>query len=89
MRKNIVRKNQLITIEITDITSQGSGVGHYESMAIFVPLTAIGDIAQVKIVKVLKNYAYGIINKMIAPSTKRIEPDCPFLRNAVVAPFVI
>ena len=77
MRKNIVRKNQLITIEITDITSQGSGVGHYESMAIFVPLTAIGDIAQVKVVKVLKNYAYGIINKMIAPSTKRIEPDCP------------
>ncbi len=77
MKKNVVKKNQLITIEITDITSQGSGVGHYEGFAVFVPLTAIGDTVEVKIVKVQKNYAYGIINKMLIPSAKRIEPDCP------------
>ncbi|NMA80194.1 MAG: 23S rRNA (uracil(1939)-C(5))-methyltransferase RlmD [Clostridiales bacterium] len=73
----MIKKNQIIKIEITDITSQGSGVGHHENMAIFVPLTAIGDIVEVKIVKVLKSYAYGIINKILIPSSGRIEVDCP------------
>ena len=44
-----MQKNQEIILEITDITTEGSGVGKYEGMAIFVPLTAVGDTARVKI----------------------------------------
>ena len=61
---------------ITDITSEGNGVGRIDGMAVFVPLTAVGDTVAVKIVKVNKNYAYGIIDKILIPSKDRIESNC-------------
>ncbi|MBO7520508.1 MAG: 23S rRNA (uracil(1939)-C(5))-methyltransferase RlmD [Clostridia bacterium] len=74
-------KNQNVILEITDITAEGSGVGKYEGMAVFVPLTAAGDVIDAKIVKVKPNYAYGIIDKIIKPSKSRIEPDCPYFKK--------
>ena len=38
-----LRKNDLIDIDITGMTAQGAGVGHWEGMAVFTPLTAPGD----------------------------------------------
>lgn len=72
-----MQKNSEIILEITDITTEGSGVGRSEGMAVFVPLTAVGDKAKVKILKVKKTYAYGKLIELIAPSPQRIENDCP------------
>ena len=72
-----LKKNDLIELPITGMTAEGMGVGHFDGMAVFVPLTAPGDLAQVKIVKVLKNLAYGRLEKLLSPSPDRIEPDCP------------
>ena len=47
-----MQKNDEIILEITDVTAEGSGVGRYEGMAVFVPLTAVGDKAKVLILKV-------------------------------------
>ena len=74
-------KNQSVRIKITDITADGAGVGKYEGMAVFVPLTAAGDTIDAKIVKVKSNYAYGIIDKIITPSASRTEPDCPYFKQ--------
>lgn len=72
-----MQKNQEIILEITDVTNEGSGVGKYEGMAVFVPLTAVGDIAKVKILKVKKSYAYGKLTELISESENRIENNCP------------
>lgn len=72
-----VTKNQIISLEITGYTAEGSGVGHYQGMAVFVPLAAAGDRLQVKILKVAKSYAYGKIEKIISASGDRIPVDCP------------
>ena len=56
-----MQKNEIIDIEITDITTEGNGVGRYNGMAVFIPETAVGDVIEARIVKVLKNYAYGIV----------------------------
>lgn len=72
-----MQKNDIIKIEITDITTEGNGVGHFDTMAVFIPETAVGDIIEAKIVKVLKNYAFGIVDKILTPSEDRITPDCP------------
>ncbi len=72
-----MQKNEIIDIEITDITTEGNGVGRYNGMAVFIPETAVGDVIEARIVKVLKNYAYGIVNRIINPSADRIKPDCP------------
>ena len=74
----LLRKNDLVEMEITGMTAQGSGVGHWEGMAVFVPLTAPGDRAKVKILKVAKQYAYGKLEKLLSPSLQRVEPDCPY-----------
>ncbi len=70
-------KNQIIPLEITGYTAEGSGVGHYCGMAVFVPLAAAGDRLEVKILKVAKSYAFGKIEKIIAPSKDRVPADCP------------
>ncbi|MBR5372773.1 MAG: 23S rRNA (uracil(1939)-C(5))-methyltransferase RlmD [Oscillospiraceae bacterium] len=76
-----VKKNQLIPLEIEGMTAEGNGVGHFCGLAVFVPQTAVGDVLSVKIVKVQKNLAYGIIDRIITPSGSRIEPDCPQFRQ--------
>ena len=69
-------KNQVCTAEITGLTSEGSGVCRVDGMAVFVPGTAVGDIAEIKIVKVLKSYAFGIVERIVTPSDDRVENTC-------------
>ena len=73
-----MKKNETITLEITGMTAEGNGVGRSgDGMAVFVPLTAVGDIISCRIVKVTKSYAYGIIDRIITPSPDRAESGCP------------
>ena len=72
----MLKKNEVYRSEITDLTSEGSGVCHINGIAVFVPNTAIGDVLDVKVVKVLKNYSFGIIDKIITPSSDRICDNC-------------
>ncbi|MGN0467625.1 MAG: 23S rRNA (uracil(1939)-C(5))-methyltransferase RlmD [Acutalibacteraceae bacterium] len=71
-----LKKNDEITLEITALSSQGSGVGHYEKMAVFVEGAVTGDRLLIHIIKVKKSYAVGIIKKIIKPSKYRIPSDC-------------
>lgn len=70
-------KNQVVPLEITGYTAEGSGVGRYRGIAVFVPLAAAGDRLEVRILKVAKTFAYGKIEKIIAASKDRVPPDCP------------
>ncbi len=72
-----MNKNDLITLEITDITNEGFGFGKYNGMAVFVPFSAVGDKIEAKVLKVNKSYVYAKIEKMLLPSPDRIENDCP------------
>ena len=39
-----MKKNDIIEITVTDVSVDGSGIGKYNGMAVFVPLTALGDV---------------------------------------------
>lgn len=69
-------KNQIIPLSITALSSDGNGIGRYEGIAIFVPFSAVGDSLQIRITKVCKNYAFGIIDTIVLPSPDRIVSDC-------------
>ncbi len=73
----MLAKNDLIELEITDITNEGNGVGHYGGVAVFVAGTAVGDVINCKIVKVNKSYCYGIVSGFVKSSPYRIDDDCP------------
>ena len=72
----MINKNGLYEIEIKSLSSDGNGVGHIDGMAVFVPLCAVGDRLRVKIVKLQKSYAFGIIDEVLVPSPERIPIDC-------------
>ena len=71
-------KNQILTVEITDMTSEGEGVGKKDGFPFFVKDTIIGDKAQIRVTRVKKNYAYGRLEKVLTPSPFRVEPKCAF-----------
>ncbi|MBQ6885352.1 MAG: 23S rRNA (uracil(1939)-C(5))-methyltransferase RlmD [Clostridia bacterium] len=71
-----MRKNDIVELEITDITHEGSGVGRYEGQAVFVPLTAVGDKIKAHILKVKKNYAFAKCVEIIQASKHRTQIDC-------------
>ncbi len=71
-----IKKNDVINIDITDISSDGNGVGKKDGFAIFVPMTDIGDNIDVHIIKVTKNYAVGKIKSINKPSENRCENHC-------------
>ena len=72
-----LQKNQLLTLRIERLSNDGSGVAHSsEGEAVFVPGTAPGDEAQVRIVKDCGRYAFGILDKLLTPSPDRIPVDC-------------
>lgn len=72
-----LQKNKTYTVDITGITSDGNGVGRIEGFAVFVPDTAPGDTAEIKLVKTNKSYGYGKAERLVTASKSRIAPDCP------------
>lgn len=75
------KKNDLVTIEIRDISHEGEGIGKIDGYPFFVKDTVIGDKAQIRVTMVKKNYAYGRLEKVLEPSACRREPACPFHRQ--------
>ncbi len=71
-----LKKNDIVPLEITDMTGQGSGIGHIDGMAVFCPLTAPGDTINAHILKVKKNYAFAKTESVVTPSPMRTQPDC-------------
>ena len=73
-----LQKNQILTLHIERLSSDGSGVAHSaDGEAVFVPGTAPGDEARVRIVKDCGRYAFGILDELLTPSPDRIPVDCP------------
>lgn len=74
-------KNQDIQLHIDGVTSEGSGVGRFDGMAVFVAGAAAGDTVTAHIIKVKKTYAVGIVKDIVVPSPDRTDIDCPSFRS--------
>ena len=72
-----LQKNQVLTLQVERLSSDGSGVAHSpEGETVFIPGAAPGDEARVRIVKDCKRYAFGILDEVLKPSPDRIPVDC-------------
>lgn len=72
-----LKKNQLHTAEITGYTSEGVGVCRIEGRAVFVKHTIVGEVWEVRILKVTRSAVYGKAERCLAVSDSRQEPPCP------------
>ena len=69
----MVKKDQVIELEIDKIVNGGEGLGYYNDFAIFVPMSVPKDRLKVKIISVKKTYARGLIEEIISPGAERVE----------------
>lgn len=76
-----MKKDDIITLAIEDLSNEGLGVGRYGGIAFFVKDTVIGDIAEAKIMKMKKTYGYARLMRLLKASPDRIEPPCPTARQ--------
>lgn len=75
------QKNQLLTTEIIDISTEGEGIGKVNGYPFFIKDTIIGDQVEIRAIKLKKNYGYGRLEKVITPSPFRVTPPCSFHRQ--------
>jgi len=74
-RKHVVNKNDIVTLHIEDLTSDGNGVGKIDGYPLFIPHVIPGETAEVKVVKVNKRFGFGKLLTIFEKSEHRVEPD--------------
>ncbi len=78
----MLRKNEIVTLRIEDMSDEGLGIGHTDDgIAVFVKDTVIGDSIRASITKVKKTYAFGRVAEILTPSSDRVIPRCPVARS--------
>ncbi|ADC50039.1 RNA methyltransferase, TrmA family [Alkalihalophilus pseudofirmus OF4] len=72
-----VDKNQIIEVQIEDLTHDGAGVAKVDGYALFIPKALPGEKIKAKVVKVKKGYGFARVMETIEESPHRTEPLCP------------
>ncbi len=73
-------KNQLITLEITDVSHDGEGIGKADGFTFFVKDAIPGDKVTAKVMKTKKTYGYARLEEILVPSEDRVEPVCAYYK---------
>ena len=71
-------KNDIVTVKIEDIGTEGEGIGKLEGFTLFVKDAVMGDVVEARLVKVKKNYAYARLERVLTSSPLRVKPVCPY-----------
>ena len=77
----IYQKNDLVTVAIEDIGTEGEGIGRVDGFTLFVKDAVVGDVVEARITKAKKQYAYARLEKVLTSSPFRIQPKCPYHRQ--------
>lgn len=75
------KKNDLVTVTIEDIGTEGEGIGKTDGFPLFVKDAVVGDVVKARITKAKKSYAYARVEEILSPSPFRVKPKCPYHRQ--------
>ena len=70
-------KNDVFEVTITDVNNLGYGVCRIDGFVVFVRGGVTGDLARIKLIKVLRDYAVALIEELIEESPYRTVAPCP------------
>lgn len=76
MQKTGLQKNTYHTLRITDMNNLGYGIGRIDGMVVFVDGGVTEDLAEVKLIKVAKDYAVARCERVLSASPYRVTTDC-------------
>lgn len=75
------KKNDIVTVSIEDIGTDGEGIGKTDGFILFVKDAVVGDVVEARITKAKKQYAYARLEKLLTASPFRTDPRCPHYRQ--------
>ncbi len=75
------KKNDLVQVQIEDMSDTGEGIGKTDGFTWFVKDAVIGDVVEAKVMKTKKTYGFARLMQVIKPSDCRITPRCPSARQ--------
>jgi tRNA/tmRNA/rRNA uracil-C5-methylase (TrmA/RlmC/RlmD family) len=67
-----------ISLTIHDIAFGGEGVGRIDDFVVFVPFVLLGEIVEVEITEVKKNFARAELLRVEKSSPERVAPECRY-----------
>ena len=70
------QQGQTLELDITDLSSEGDGVGRWENRVVFVPDTVPGDRVQIRLVRAKPTFGRGKLLAVLTSSGDRIRPPC-------------
>ncbi len=76
MAEKIFKKNDEITLTVTDISDDGAGIGKSDGFIFFVKNALPGDEIRAKVMKVTKSYGFARLTEVIKPSAGRCKAGC-------------
>ena len=72
----MIEKNKTYINTVSGFGADGEGVVKEDNLPVFVPYALEGEKIEYKVVKVLKNHAFGKLLKVLTPSEHRVQPVC-------------
>ena len=74
---NELKKNDIITLQINDLGTEGEGIGKLDGFPFFVKGAIPGDEIEAGITKLKKNFGYARLIRIIKASEDRVHAACP------------
>ena len=76
-----MKKNDLLQVKIETMGNAGEGIGKIDGYPLFVKDALPGDVAEVRLTKVKKTYAYARLDRPVSAAQKlrRLPDSGPFL----------
>ena len=81
MTTSTLQPGQRLELDITTVAFGGDGIGRVDNFVVFVPFVVEGERVEVEIVDVKRRYATADLVRVITPSSRRVEPHCPYYMN--------
>lgn len=69
---------QRLTVRVEDVAFGGDGVARFEQFVVFVPFVIAGELGEVEITEVKRNFARARLLNVIEPSPQRAAAPCPY-----------
>lgn len=80
----MLKKNEIVTVEIVDLTHEGAGVAKVVGLVFFVENALPGEVIRMRVLKVNKKIGYGKVEEYIEKSPHRNEElDLAYLRSGI------
>jgi 23S rRNA (uracil1939-C5)-methyltransferase len=74
----MLKKNEIITLEIQSAAFEGKSIARHEGLVVFVEGAVPEDVVKVRLTKIKKSYAEARVVIVEKPSPLRVEPRCKY-----------